>query len=307
MQLTEYTSYNQKHKKRLVFHFGENAGFYSEFNNMVLGIAYCLLHNIRFQMYSDDAVFRTDKGWNDYFLPFCEEKHCILHHLTNKRANRKKTGRQRVYRVFNQIFNPHLYLTSDLWYEFRNLDKTLENKAYRLFFPESESLQDVCAEIIGMIYRFNDSTQKEIDQSIATLNIKGEYVGFHIRGGDKIIEHKLLEVKEYIDTAEKTTNIRQAYVFTDDYSAFELLCAEYPQWRFFTLASSDDEGYFHKQFIKLPVEVRRAKMIYMFSSIELLSQARHNFCTYSSNVGMFLGMRVGDKTHGVDFEKWFLW
>lgn len=307
MQLAEYTSYNLKPKKRLVFHFGENAGFYSEFNNMILGIAYCLLHNIRFQMYSEDAVFRTAHGWNDYFLPFCEEKHCFMHHFINKRASRKKVGRQKVYRVFNQIFNPDLYLTSDLWHEFRNLDKTLENTAYRSFFHESASLQDVCSEIISMIYRFNDTTQKEIDQAISTLSIDGEYVGFHIRGGDKVIEHKLLEVKEYIEAAEKYTHIRQAYIFTDDYSAFELLCSEYPNWKFFTLASSTDEGYFHKQFIKLPVEVRRAKMIYMFSSLELLSAAQHNFCTYSSNVGMFLGMRVSEKTHGVDFDQWFLW
>ena len=132
-------------------------------------------------------------------------------------------------------------------------------------------------------------------------------MGFHIRGGDKYLEHNLLSVNEYIDKAESVTDIRQAYVFTDDYSIYELLCAEYPYWEFYTLAQKEDEGYFHKQFIKLPVDVRKAKMVYMFASIEMLSNARHSFCTYSSNVGMFLGMRNRTNVCGIDFDDWRIW
>lgn len=61
-------------KDKLIFHLGHSAGFYSEFNNMVLAILYCKQHSIDFRLYSADANFGIRKGWRDYFLPFCAEK-----------------------------------------------------------------------------------------------------------------------------------------------------------------------------------------------------------------------------------------
>ena len=41
--------------------------------------------------------------------------------------------------------------------------------------------------------------------------------------------------------------------------------------------------------------------------MELLSRASITFCTYSSNIGMFLGMRMGDRAIGVDMDNWMIW
>ena len=72
--LEKYQEINDSFKgKSLVFHIGSDAGFYSELNNMILAIIYCLRWNIRFTLYSADANFKHNNGWTDYFLPFCEE------------------------------------------------------------------------------------------------------------------------------------------------------------------------------------------------------------------------------------------
>ena len=307
MQISNYTNINNSFEQKLVFHFGEKAGFYSEFNNMVLAIIYCLVNDIKFTIYSVDANFRTNKGWNDFFKPFCNESTNILNHFFNKRAHPRKIGRQKFYHQINKLFFHNLLITSDVWYEVRKLDSNLSDFDYERYFPKAKDLQSVCNEVVDMIYYFNDETQYEVDKIKSLVQFEGEYIGFHIRGGDKFLEHQLIEVTDYIQKAEAISEIRQGYVFTDDYSLFELMCKEFPSWTFQTLAPKEDTGYFHKQFIKLPVEVRKSKTIQMFASIDILSNAQHSFCTFSSNVGMFLGMKMGNRAHGVDFENWLIW
>ena len=82
--LEKYQEINDSFKgKSLVFHIGSDAGFYSELNNMILAIIYCLRWNIRFTLYSADANFKHNNGWTDYFLPFCEEITDDFHHLSS--------------------------------------------------------------------------------------------------------------------------------------------------------------------------------------------------------------------------------
>lgn len=307
MKINEYTSTNKSFKKRIIFHFGEKAGFYSEYNNMVVAILYCLLNNIRFKMYSADANFRIHKGWNDYFEPFCEETHCIIHHYTNKRGHPKKKGRQTLYRKFNSIFNPGLLITSDLWYTFRSFDKNFDLKQAQTLFPEVENFQQTCKEIINLTYRFNQTTRNEIDHIKSKIGFDGKYIGFHVRGGDKILEHDLLHISEYIKKAEELSETRKGFIYTDDYRLFTLICQQYPTWEFQTLTQPQEDGYFHKQFVKLPAEQRRSKMIQMFAALDLLCESEHAICTYSSNIGMFLGMKKINNVHGLDFDNWLLW
>ena len=56
-----YQALNRTFRKELIFHLGSDAGFYSEFNNMILAIIYCLQYHIKFSMYSLDANFKYPK------------------------------------------------------------------------------------------------------------------------------------------------------------------------------------------------------------------------------------------------------
>ena len=48
-----YQALNRTFRKELIFHLGSDAGFYSEFNNMILAIIYCAEFNLQMQQNSD--------------------------------------------------------------------------------------------------------------------------------------------------------------------------------------------------------------------------------------------------------------
>lgn len=285
-------------RERLIFHLGHSAGFYSEFNNMVLAIIYCQRHDIDFQLYSADANFRIKQGWNDFFLPFCKETRNPVHHYINHRFSVPTGGKRKILYDTYKLLYPTSYLTSELWESFRHID---QNELTTI------DTRNLSAGIIDKIYRFNASTKEQVDSLIQSMDLPSEYVGFHVRGGDKTSEHDILSIAEYISKAESLTSLRNAFVYTDDYRFIETLQKQYPSWNFRTLTPKVDRGYFHNDFVKLDTATRVRKTVNMFASMELLSRATLSFCTFSSNIGMFLGMRMGDRAIGVDMDNWMIW
>ena len=64
---------NYSFKKVAICHIGIDAGFFCEYSYMLEIMLYCLEHQIQFKLYSKDANFGYEKGWRDYFEPFCVE------------------------------------------------------------------------------------------------------------------------------------------------------------------------------------------------------------------------------------------
>ena len=85
LNVKDYNKLNNSFKKKLVFRIGESAGFFSEYNNMVLAMHYCLVNRIRFILNSKDANFSIHKGWEDFFKPFCKEYNYSLFQIYNLR------------------------------------------------------------------------------------------------------------------------------------------------------------------------------------------------------------------------------
>lgn len=284
--------------KKLVFHIGHSAGFYSEFNNMVLAILYCQRHGIEFELYSTDANFKVSKGWRDFFLPFCHETRNPIHHFINHRFEAPKGGKRKaLYEIYKRLY-PNSYLTSELWGKFRHIDQTE--------FTTVET-RDLSSGIIEKIYRFNVQTQQCIDDLTSSLQLPSDYLGFHIRGGDKTSEHELLSVDVYIEEAQRLTDLRTAFVFTDDYRHIITLREHCPSWSFLTLTPETDHGYYFSEYVNLSPDKKAQKTINMFASMEVLSKAKLTLCTFSSNPGMFLGMRMGERAVGVDMKNWMIW
>ncbi|MEG1585353.1 MAG: hypothetical protein RR346_00600, partial [Bacteroidales bacterium] len=75
-----------------IFRIGIDAGFFSEYNNMILAYLYCKENNINFSLYSEYANFAFDKGWEDYFLPFCPKETDPIHSRINIRGHHKMSG-----------------------------------------------------------------------------------------------------------------------------------------------------------------------------------------------------------------------
>jgi len=96
--------------------------------------------------------------------------------------------------------------------------------------------------------------QQELIRTIISEKekINGEYIGMHIRWGDKYTETTLLPVDEYITilhTATHNTRIRKIFLMSDDYSAYETLSARLPDFEIFTLIPENSHGNFQYSFV----------------------------------------------------------
>ena len=67
---TKYRLLNSSFKKTMIYHIGIDAGFFTEYTYMLHAMLYCLQHKIQFKLYSDDANFGWEKGWEDCFVTF---------------------------------------------------------------------------------------------------------------------------------------------------------------------------------------------------------------------------------------------
>ena len=282
-------------RKKFVFHLGHSAGFYSEFNNMVLAILYCQYNGIEFQLYSADANFGKSKGWDDYFIPFCHETRSSIHHYINNRFTKPTGRKRRILLAFYKMLHPNTYLTYELWDKIRHMD-------------EGHSLEEIrlrCSEIIKRIYSFNDETLREIEVIKQSITIDGTYVSMHVRRGDKVCEHCNVDLSKYVSAMEGTWD--RVYVMSDDYEIVKAAKLAMPNSSIFTLTAPDAAGYDHASYMRQDAKQKSNKLISLLAEMEILAGAEKIICTFSSNLGMFIGMREIGKTVGVDYKDWLIW
>ncbi|GAB6011781.1 O-fucosyltransferase family protein [Viscerimonas tarda] len=307
----KYTQLNNSFKRKLVFHLGSEAGFFSEYNNMILAMLYCLEHKIQFILYSDDANFGYEKGWTDYFLPFCKEVHGSFHKKYNIRnhggnpilSSRKERLKISCYKLFSGID----YFTQDLWLNFR--DRKQEDSYYTI--PElgiNGNLQHACSMLINLTWRYNPKVEEDINKLKNTVQLPTEYIGLHIRQGDKIIEAEPVDYSVYMNKAKTLSDNRDTYISTDDYTVIENIKKQYPGWNVYTHSNTSERGYIHAEFQRKSKSEIKNAYLELFVSMDMLYASTFFIGTYNSNVGMYMGMRKdAGKCFGVDMENWRIW
>ncbi|WP_459188400.1 hypothetical protein ACGE0T_20360 [Parabacteroides sp. APC149_11_2_Y6] len=306
-----YHRVNDRSTPRFVYHLGGDSGFFSEYNNMILAILYCLDKKIRFSIYSKDANFKYKEGWNDYFSSFCEEGGNFLHAYFNRRPNPRfkysllRKADALLTNTFRSV-NPRKLTTFDLWDAIRS-----QNLLSEYNFPElglKGDLRAICRRLIEMTWVYNEETEKEVQRYKRSANLPNQYIGFHIRGGDKFSEAEILGCRQYIGKAEQLSDIRSAFVLTDDYAVIEELEKNYPSWSFRTFCGKEERGYFHNTFKHEAAEVKKNRYIKLFASMDVLAEAELFIGTFSSNPGMYLGMRMSpEKAYSIDIPDWRIW
>lgn len=305
----EYNRLNRSFKKKFIFHLGFDAGFFSEYNNMILAMLYCLEHKIQFILYSSDANFGILDGWNDYFLPFCEENRDSFHKKYNWRYPRKSVDLRTSFRIkYYKVRHKIHYLTPDIWNEFHN--REMEHKMFDI--PQlgiNGDLRSACHILIKMTWRYNAKVANLIGVRIGALGFDNDYIGFHIRQGDKGLEHDLISEKVYMTKASLlSSEIQRIFVLTDDYSVISRLKQNYPQWQIYTFCNDNERGYIHADFQETSKVQKYDLMLKLFSSMDVLRKSNFFIGTFSSNIGMFLGMYMSpSQCHGVDLEEWQIW
>ncbi len=304
--IKSYKTLNDSFEKKLIFRVGAASGFFSEYNHMVFAIAYCLKHEIKFVLSSKKNNFSVKNGWQDFFLPFCEESNSSLHATYNMRGYQERTTAVNIKAaLFKRLLGAD-FLTQHLWPKFREQEE-LEN----IFIPElnlTGSLVENCKTIITNIWHYQPDTAFVIQNRIAELAIPDEYAGVHIRGGDKVTEHKLFSPSDYILKLQEISMCKNVYVATDDYKNVVLLKRSFPDYNFFTNCDENAKGYLHSAFDAQSVNSKKKAMLDLFIDVDILNGANLFIGTYSSNVGMYMGMRRGVNTcYCLDFDEWRIW
>lgn len=259
---------------------------------------YCLQNKIRFILYSKNANFSPINGWKEFFLPFTDEGR---YQWWNKLNTRQVTDSVRD-RVLNsikvgikQIYGID-YTTSDVFLAARSFffrDSNIYIPELSLLSAPEQGILTPMRELVSMIWRYNEETEVKVNELISLMGMKnGSYVGMHIRGGDKLVEAKLEDPLDYVKRSEQLSDIRNAFILTDDYDILLKLKETFPGWNFFSLCQSSENGYYHKDFIALPWAVKKIAFLRLFASVDMLGRADYCIGTVSSNVGQFLGMRM---------------
>jgi hypothetical protein len=307
MIIEEYQRYNTSFRKTFIYRLGGSTGFFSEYNNMILAMHYCLVNQIRFTLESSGANFSSGLGWEEFFWPFCEEKN---DKWISKFNYRKKPVYKSYYEKigFNlyKKLHPNYIFTYSLFETVRNVDV---NKVYCVKeLGLNGTLLQNCSAIHNMIWKYNSDVAIEISGLIKALGLPQRYVGIHIRQGDKTEETELYLPDAYMAKVKEFSGLKDAFVLTDDYRVIDYLRDTYKDYRFFTLCQTYEKGYSFPKLRRLPQVEQRLSYLRLWASMDIMAKADLFVGTYSANPGMNMGFRMDPATiKCVDFNEWQLW
>lgn len=276
----KYNLINNSFEKKMIFHVGTGAGFYSEVGSMLECILYCYHNKIKFQLYADDSNFANDRGWEEFFEPFCNLNHDPLNKVGNYRFKNYYRWKNIILPklIFRRIVFPKKLkkrndvdlLTQDLFMKF--ISK--EFKEVQIDWPELNIKGRVCDEYgkIGKLaLRYNEKTWTDISKLISNLNLPDEYVSIQIRGGDKAKEFtELIDVDYCLKMIDEWgIEINNLFVFTDDYRNITKLKEVRPKWNIYTLTNEDERGYYNSKFNNSDWEFKKKNLIKLFAMVEI--------------------------------------
>lgn len=307
--INKYNELNNSFKKTCVFTVGHSAGFFSEINNMVFAMLYCLVNEIKFIPYFKSANFSDKKGWLEFFEPFCEEFNFKIPKMWNYRSNdeverlkKKNPLKFILLKIWSYLFKKKhkiSYLTYEIWPKFFNVDFLFREIEVKKLDIEGD-LTEACENLVKMIWRLNDETQSEVEKIISKINLPEKYAAIHVRAGDKILEvDKLLEVQEFMKLVFEKCTLRDVFVFADDYRQVEQLIKEYPDYNFYTSCSAEEKGYENAKFQSLNWAEKKKGLLNLFSNINICLNSQLFVGSEHANPDYFIKIIKEDKKSNI--------
>ena len=175
--------------KRFVYQFGcgTGTGFCADMTWMMTQLVKCLQFGIGFSLgkVTRPTNFCIAKGWEDYFLPFCDE----VSAPGLQKLNSRTIGYSRRMAPIRPLIRSWLRATSRPAARYFMFDE-LGDLAYLSppFFEEHQPFFMACAELLNIIWRYNESTAADVAQWKAHTQSPPS-VALIIRRGDKNSEH----------------------------------------------------------------------------------------------------------------------
>ena len=244
-----------------------SAGFGSEFNQITLALSYSISTKRRFLI--------DTRNWNygrfsDYFNISFTENDFRLNKtfLTENNLENEKIGHLKTTRFGAQL--------GRFW------------KATR----PVQSLR-IKRQVAHFLWK---SMTNETSIFIRTHQLQNlsNYIGIHIRKGDKIREAREIPLEKYLTNIEqiyrKNKQIsKKIFVASDDYTVVNQLRILKPQWNFVSLHNNHSQrnrttGHFQGQFNRLSKQQKLNATRLLMCELQMLINAQYVLCGMSSNV-----------------------
>ena len=307
----KYNKINDSYKEVCIY-LGLGSGFFSEFNNLILAILYCLVNKIRFKLFFINGTgFPNDKenkGWQEFFMPFCNE---LIYNANSEFSgifNFPKNEIEVLLPIMKEKYKIDYfgYMCSDIFNKMRSND--FRNSHFNIKeLGIDGDLRHAFGIIAKNLFKFNEETKKEINKLVESLNLPKKYIGFYMRGGDKITEAELVEPEKYIDRLKEHSEIKDIFISSDDYDIIKKLQDKHGnEYNIYTL-DKNKIGFHLYDFLSLSEEDKHNHHVKFLASMEILLNSELCFGTYTSNPSSFLGAILGkSKFIDVDYIDFFI-
>lgn len=281
-----------------------NRGTFSELNNLILAHSYSKRMGGTFKIDDRSWSGSAEKGLNDYFEidpTLLWNKGPKLESLFFNFANGLGPLRNRLnkliflpkknyHKFYNKMFHKNILFTNDFFFRYNFLKYTpYVSEEGKIKFPF-----EYLNESNDFLLKYNNSTQKRImaDSEKVKSHLGGKFVGLHLRKGDKVnLEMGDIPLSIYKSVLVKT-GIKNVFVATDSYIAFEKLRDLMPkEFNLVTFSDVMTEGWVESEFRARKGEERKTEMLRLFSDVEILIKSNQFIGTYSSCLSQYIGLR----------------
>ena len=287
MTTQQYRELNESFRRRLIYHVGVDCGLFVELNYLINAMLYCLAHQIRLEIYAEDANFGTGIGWREYFVPFCEEVNEPFHRRYNfhrvpswKRILRKRSPRFVAWKLKTAAKTLFGHGLAFIYYGervFLSQDIPDDHDAYYCIpaLGINGDYTEAYAAVARMIWQFQPELSTQAERIRTVLGLPPDYASVHIRGGDKRKEATLIDSRRIIEKLGVSAG-SWVFVLTDDYRLLESARSDFPELHFASLCQPTEHGYDHQAFCKSDSQQKREAITRLILSVDLLFRS-HSF------------------------------
>ena len=270
---------------------------------MLLAILYCKQEGIEFMLNSEYWNSAYERGWDDYFEPFCRSVSSNLLDANYLFCNITLRSRLSIWRKKLSLALKEkkiILINVDVWPHIWNVSFTKKT------FNDGqgdESCFDLCRHILNTIWIYNSNTKKSVFDLMRSATPKTPYFTIHVRRGDKIREAPHAQVDRYIQLANRLSKspIPNCHVMTDDYEVVCELRQKFRDLNFFSLCLPDSRGHDQNIFNSSSSPSRKINTINLLADLNLAMEGVFFVGTFSSNVGRLVALRRGlESTFSVD-------
>ena len=283
-----------KMKKSLVFSFTDS-GLFSEINNLLLTVLYCKKNG--YDLLIDYSSLRCISKIHLKNIFLLDDYNTINDVIITSASTRsintyisRQSGSKKIMYLIKYYFHIiRFYISSNIHNYNYELFQNHFNKIRELRLSLSENDKNFIFQTVDNIWNFD---------SFSASTIHTNFVGAHIRRGDKITETEFISLdlfyREIIDKC-KINNTKNVVLFTDflgDGIKLKDMLFGYNV----KVKSLDEEGYFHEEFLKQSDITKNDKTLKLCNIVHEMSLATHFIGSNDANLSAFICLlRKGKK------------